>query len=95
MNIEINIVTVLGKDLKNIREETAHLAILKSRKYVNCSLPEDTAEIETEPVFVKNYEAQESIPRNRFRQLMYPGGPVRQTGLLYRLARLGIDFWAP
>jgi hypothetical protein len=24
------------------------------------------------------YGAQESIPRNQFRQTMYPGGPVRQ-----------------
>jgi hypothetical protein len=33
-----------------------------------------------EPVFVNNYGAQESIPRNRFRQPMSPGGPVRQVG---------------
>jgi hypothetical protein len=26
---------------------------------------------------------------------MYPGGPVRQIGLLYWPARLGIDSWAP
>jgi hypothetical protein len=32
-------------------------------------------------------------PRNRFRQPMYPGGPVRQIGLSYQPTRLGIDFW--
>ncbi len=32
----------------------------------------------TEPVFLNVYGAQESIPRNEFRQPMYPGGPVRQ-----------------
>ncbi len=30
MNIEINIFTVLEKDLKNVSEETAHFATLKS-----------------------------------------------------------------
>jgi hypothetical protein len=37
MNIEINIFTILEKDLKNvfIREETAHLATLKSKKYIS------------------------------------------------------------
>jgi hypothetical protein len=34
----------------------------------------------TEPVFVNVYGAQESIPRNRFRQPLYTGGPVRQIG---------------
>ncbi len=48
-----------------------------------------------EPVFVNVYGAQEPIPRNRFRQPMQPGGPVRQIGLSYRPARLGIDSWAP
>ncbi len=37
----------------------------------------------TEPAFKE--------PRNRFRQPMWPGGPVRQIGLLYRLV---IDSWA-
>jgi hypothetical protein len=32
----------------------------------------------TEPEFVNFYGAQESIPRNRFRQPMKPGGPIRQ-----------------
>ncbi len=32
----------------------------------------------TEPEFLNFYGAQESIPRNQFRQPMYPGGPVRQ-----------------
>ncbi len=32
-----------------------------------------------EPVFLNFYGAQESILRNRFRQPMNPGGPVRQT----------------
>jgi hypothetical protein len=31
-------------------------------------------------------------PRNRFRHPMYPGGPVRQIGLLYRPARAGNRF---
>jgi hypothetical protein len=31
----------------------------------------------TEPVFLKDYGAQESIPRHQFRQPMQPGGPVR------------------
>jgi hypothetical protein len=31
----------------------------------------------SEPVFLNVYEAQESIPRNEFRQPMKPGGPVR------------------
>jgi hypothetical protein len=35
----------------------------------------------SEPVFVNNYGAQESIPRDRFRQPMQPGGPVRQIGM--------------
>jgi hypothetical protein len=48
-----------------------------------------------EPVFVNVEEAQESIPRNRFRQPVEPGGPVRQIGLSYRPARLGIDSRAP
>jgi hypothetical protein len=30
----------------------------------------------TEPVFLNVYGAQESIPRNEFRQPMEPGGPV-------------------
>ncbi len=49
MNIEINIFTILEKDLKNvfIREETAHLATLKSKKYISWSLPKDTVDIET------------------------------------------------
>ncbi len=33
-----------------------------------------------EPVFVNDYGAQELIPRNRFRQLMFSGGPFRQIG---------------
>jgi hypothetical protein len=48
-----------------------------------------------EPVFVNVYEAQESIPRNRSRQSMKPGGPVRPIGLSYLSAMLGIDSWAP
>ncbi len=44
-----------------------------------------------EPVFVNVYGAQELIPMDRFRQPMYTGGPVRQIGLSYRLAVLGID----
>ncbi len=36
--------------------------------------------MESEPVFLNVYGAQESIPRNRFRQPMQPGGPVRQIG---------------
>jgi hypothetical protein len=36
MNIEINILTVLEKDLNNVSErKTAHLATLKSKKYIN------------------------------------------------------------
>jgi hypothetical protein len=35
MNIEINIFAVLEKDLKNGSEETAHLATLKSKKYIS------------------------------------------------------------
>jgi hypothetical protein len=36
MNIEINISTVLEKDLKNVSERgTAHLATLKSEKYIS------------------------------------------------------------
>ncbi len=31
----------------------------------------------TEPVFLNVYGAQELIPRNEFRQPMWPGGPVR------------------
>ncbi len=31
----------------------------------------------SEPVFLNVYGAQESIPRNEFRQPMLPGGPVR------------------
>ncbi len=33
--------------------------------------------------------------RNRFCQPMYPGGPIRQIGLSYRPAKLGIDSCAP
>ncbi len=44
--------------------------------------------IETGPEFVNVQGAQEQIPRNRFRRPMQPGGPVRQTGLQYRYARL-------
>ncbi len=51
--------------------------------------------LSTEPVFVIVYGAQESIPRNRFRQSMWLGGPVRKIGLSYWPARLGIDSWAP
>ncbi len=39
---------------------------------------------QAEPVFVNVYGAQESIPRNRFRQPLKPAGPVRQIGLSYR-----------
>ncbi len=42
-------------------------------------------------IFVNVYGAQESVPRNRFRQPMYPGEPVQLVGLSYQLARLGID----
>ncbi len=35
----------------------------------------------TEPEFVKVWGAQESIPRNRIRQPMEPGGPVRHSYL--------------
>jgi hypothetical protein len=49
----------------------------------------------SEPVFVIVYGAQESIPRNRFRQSLLLGGPVRKIGLSYWPARLGIDSWAP
>ncbi len=41
---------------------------------------------QAEPVFVNVYVAQESIPRNRFRQPMKPAGPVQQIGLSYRPA---------
>ncbi len=34
-------------------------------------------------------------PRNRFRQPMQPGGPVRQIGLSCLPTRLGIELWAP
>jgi hypothetical protein len=35
MNIEINIFTVLEKDFEEcVREKTAHLATLKSKKYI-------------------------------------------------------------
>ena len=53
MNIEINIFTVLEKDLKNVSEETENLATLKVD-----SLPKDTAEIETGM-------AEKSSPRTR------------------------------
>jgi hypothetical protein len=33
----------------------------------------------SEPEFLNFYGAQESIPRNQFRQPMQPGGPVRQS----------------
>ncbi len=40
--------------------------------------PDDTFNSKyTEPVFLNVYGAQESIPRNEFRQPMQPGGPVR------------------
>ncbi len=45
------------------------------------------------PVFVNVCGVQESIPRNRFRQPMQPGGPIRQIGLSCRPARLVIDSW--
>ena len=35
---------------------------------------------ETETVFLNFQEAQESMPRNRFRQATQAGGPVRQLG---------------
>ncbi len=50
---------------------------------------------QSEPVFVNVYGAQESIPRNRFRQPLQPDGPVRKIGLSYRPARLEIDSWSP
>ncbi len=34
--------------------------------------------LSAEPEFLNFYEAQKSIPRNRFRQAVWPGGPVRQ-----------------
>ncbi len=46
----------------------------------------------SEPVFVNVSGAQESIAKNRFHQ---PDGPVRQIGLSYRAARMGIDFRTP
>ncbi len=46
---------------------------------------------QSEPVCVNVYGAQESIPRNRFRQPMQPDGPVRKIELSYRPARLEID----
>jgi hypothetical protein len=38
MNIEINIFTVLKKDLKNVSEETVYSATLKSNKYISYKL---------------------------------------------------------
>ncbi len=35
MNIEINIFTVLVKDLKNVSEEAALFATLKSKNYIS------------------------------------------------------------
>ncbi len=32
----------------------------------------------SEPEFLNIFRAQESIPRNHFRQPMQPGGPIRQ-----------------
>ncbi len=51
-------------------------------------LPLPHLPISPEPEFVNVQEAQESIPWNRFRQPMQPGGPVRQIGLWYRPDRL-------
>ncbi len=49
----------------------------------------DSADHQTvESAFVNVYGAQESIPRNRFRQPIYPVEPVRQIGLSYRPASL-------
>ncbi len=39
----------------------------------------DSLESDPGPVFLNFYEAQQSIPRNRFRQPMQLGGPVRQS----------------
>ncbi len=47
MNIEINIFTVLKKDLKNMSWGTAHLSTSKFKSIKVDSLPIDTAEIET------------------------------------------------
>jgi hypothetical protein len=49
---------------------------------VCCNLSEDVLPLrneKTEPVFLNFYGAQESIPGNRFRQSMKPGGPAGQT----------------
>jgi hypothetical protein len=51
--------------------------------------------IRNEPIFVNVFEAQESIPINRFSQPMKLGGPVREIGLSYWPVRLGIDSWNP
>jgi hypothetical protein len=52
--------------------------------------PHTSRHSSSEPVFVIVYEAQESIPRNRFSQPMWLGGPVRKIGLWYWPARLGV-----
>ncbi len=46
MNIERNKFALLEKDLKNVSEETAHLATLKSKNYISWQLHTYTVEIE-------------------------------------------------
>ncbi len=44
------------------------------------------------PVFVNVYGAQESTPRNRFRQHMYPGGPVTTNRVVVAARQAGNRF---
>ncbi len=77
----------------NIKEETSNTFVL-IRSRIRPLGKAFRSTVDTEPVFVNVYGAQESTPRNQFRQPMQPGRPVRKIGLSYRPARLGIDSWA-
>ncbi len=81
--------------LKGIAIKKSSFRPAAARAAPHISFYDILLKFQPEPVFVNVYGAQESIPKNRFRQPMQPDRPVRQIELSYRSARLEIDSWAP
>jgi hypothetical protein len=77
--VDFKIIYIVMKPL----EQSMGVVVTKLEQGFRTVLPEF--------VFVNVSGAQESIPMDRFQV----GGPVRQIGLSYRHAMLGIDAWAP
>jgi hypothetical protein len=64
--------------LWDILEHSAQLTFQSTRVNCTCSVCFRFNSALAEPVFLNVYRGQESIIRNRFRQPMQPGGPIRK-----------------